>query len=136
LTPSRRTFDAGKEMTMRMSKETNSLLSMAVLAVGATVIVVLSAMTVARPAQWTMMAVPVPTLTSEQRYDKLMGELYTAVDEHDPEKIWRILDEIDELLGRKWPPTPAQIDAVCSLCAELDCGKDIGVCFVSKHIGK
>ena len=82
--------------------KTDDLLNRAVLIVCAVVIVVLSLMTIARPTQWTVLrlAVPIPTLTSQQQYDRLMDKLYTAVDENDRGEMWRILDEIDKLLGR------------------------------------
>lgn len=124
---------------MMVSERTDALLHRAVLIVCAAVIVVLSLMTIARPTQWTVLrlAVPIPTLTSQQQYDRLMDKLYTAVDENDRGEMWRILDEIDKLLGRQWPPTPVQVDVVCGLCAELDCSKDTNICaWCLKHRGR
>ena len=119
--------------------KTDDLLNRAVLIVCAAVIVVLSLMTIARPTQWTVLrlAVPIPTLTGEQQYDRLIDKLYTAVDENDRGEMWRILDEIDKLLGRQWPPTPMQVDAICNLCTELDCSKDTNICArCLKHRGR
>lgn len=110
---------------------------LAVIIVGLLVVVVLSLMTTARPPRRTMLQLvaPVPTLTKEQRWDELMDELFVVVGESDRAEVWRVLGEIDELLGKRWPP-PVQFDVICPVC--LDCGKDDGaICnWCRKHSGK